>query len=405
MSKGRDRVFAGDYSKYDVRMPAQVVIAAFDILIDIAEKCMYSAEDLHLMRMMVSEVVYPVVAYNGDLIQLFGTNPSGQNLTVIINSLVNSLLMRCCFHTIYPGDENFKDACSVVTYGDDVMGTVAEEYSKFNHISYAEWLAKFDMKFTMPDKESKPTIFMREEAVDFLKRKCVFNKDLGHKVGLLSEDSIYKRLHSHLLSKELTLPMHSAENIESSLHDWFFYGREVYEDRRLKLKQVAEECGIAHLCPALDYSYDKRVNGWKHKYLGEELIEEETDILETQCGDLAVETVDCLDLVRGTAYEPYFWWEHVAANLSFFFMGMVWSLIHRGYKIKIGFPTRGWIYFLVFTTNGLKWWYVLFFIGKFYFDAYFTPIFFKWYVKWMGDQLRDLGILEKKKPRYYTGYY
>jgi hypothetical protein len=28
--------------------------------------------------MMVNEIVYPVMAYNGDLIQLFGTNPSGK---------------------------------------------------------------------------------------------------------------------------------------------------------------------------------------------------------------------------------------------------------------------------------------------------------------------------------------
>nr|APG78883.1 hypothetical protein 1 [Wenzhou picorna-like virus 5] len=275
MSKGKNRVLAGDYSKYDVRMPAQVTIAAFDILIDIAEKCEgYTIDDIHLMKMVVHEVVYPVMAYNGDLIQLFGTNPSGQNLTVIINSLVNSLLLRSCFFTIYP-HKDFKENCAFLTYGDDVIGTVSESCGKFTHITYAEWLAEHDMKFTMPDKESTPTHYMTENDVDFLKRKCVFNEDLGQRVGLLSEDSIFKRLHSHLLSKELTLAMHSAQNIESSLHDWFYYGRDVFEDRRGKLRQVAQECKIEHLCPALEISYDKRVNHWRHKYLGEELEQEE----------------------------------------------------------------------------------------------------------------------------------
>ncbi len=275
MSKGKERVLAGDYSKYDVRMPAQVTIAAFDILIDIAEKCDgYTANDIHLMKMVVNEVVYPVMAYNGDLVQLFGTNPSGQNLTVIINSLVNSLLLRSCFFTIYP-ERNFKENCSFLTYGDDVIGTVSGACGKFTHITYAEWLSEHDMKFTMPDKESTPTHYMTENEVDFLKRKCVFNEDLGRKVGLLSEDSIFKRLHAHLLSKELTLPMHSAQNIESSLHDWFYYGRDVFEDRRSKLRLVAQKCEIEHLCPALEVSYDKRVNHWRHKYLGEELEEDE----------------------------------------------------------------------------------------------------------------------------------
>jgi hypothetical protein len=236
MSKGKDRVLAGDYSKYDVRMPAQVTIAAFDILIDIARKCDgYTPEDIHLMEMMVHEVVYPVMAYNGDLIQLFGTNPSGQNLTVIINSVVNSLLLRCSFFTLYP-NENFKKNCSFLTYGDDVIGTVSADCDCFTHITYAHFLAEHDMKFTMPDKESIPTHYMQEKDVDFLKRKCVYNEDLGRKVGLLSEDSIFKRLHAHLLSKELTLAMHSAQNIESSLHDWFYYGREVLRIARVNSK-------------------------------------------------------------------------------------------------------------------------------------------------------------------------
>jgi hypothetical protein len=277
MSKGAKRVLAGDYSKYDVRMPAQVTIAAFDILIDMAEQCEgYTPEDIHIMKMVVHEVVYPFMAYNGDLIQLFGTNPSGQNLTVIINSLVNSLLLRGAFFTKYP-DKDFKEECAFITYGDDVMGTVSENCPEFTHITYAEYLAQHDMKFTMPDKESTPVHYMNENDVDFLKRKCVFNEDLGCKVGILSEDSIYKRLHAHILSKELTLPMHSAQNIETSLHDWFFYGREVFEDRQQKLKKVATECDIDHLCPALGVSYDKRVNRWRHKYLGEDLDIEEED--------------------------------------------------------------------------------------------------------------------------------
>jgi hypothetical protein len=269
MSKGNDRVLAGDYSKYDIRMPAQATLAAFDVLIDMAEECSdYSNDDVFLMRMLVNELVYPVMAYNGDLIQLFGTNPSGQNLTVIINSLVNALLLRSCFYTIYP-EKCFKDECAFVTYGDDVMGTVSEICDNFNHLSYAAWLSEHDMKFTMPDKTSKPTKYMHEKDVDFLKRKCMYNADLGAKVGILDENSIFKRLHSHLESKELSPAMHAAQNIESSLHDWFYYGREVFESRRSSLRKIAEKCHIEHLCPQLDSGYDERVQVWKDKYLGQ----------------------------------------------------------------------------------------------------------------------------------------
>jgi hypothetical protein len=168
---------------------------------------------------------------------------------------------------------------SLITYGDDVKGSVSAKIPEYNHITVADYLSKHDMKFTMPDKESTPVHYMNEGDVDFLKRSCVYNEDLSTKVGLLSEKSIFKRLHSHLLSKDLTLEMHSAQNIETSLHDWFYYGRDVFEDRRNKLREVARKCEIEHLCPCLDVSYDKRVNIWRHKYLGEDLIEDKEEVL------------------------------------------------------------------------------------------------------------------------------
>jgi hypothetical protein len=149
------------------------------------------------------------------------------------------------------------------------MGTVSEICDNFNHLSYAAWLSEHDMKFTMPDKTSKPTKYMHEKDVDFLKRKCMYNADLGAKVGILDENSIFKRLHSHLESKELSPAMHAAQNIESSLHDWFYYGREVFESRRSSLRKIAEKCHIEHLCPQLDSGYDERVQVWKDKYLGQ----------------------------------------------------------------------------------------------------------------------------------------
>lgn len=344
MSKGRERVLAGDYSKYDLRMPAQIVIAAFDVLIDIAEQCSgYTEDDITLMRNMVNEIAYPILAYNGDLIQLFGTNPSGQNLTVIINSLVNSLLLRCCFFTLYP-HACFKTACAFLTYGDDVIGTIGKAFPKFTHIAYADWLAKHDMKFTMPDKESTPTPYMREQDVDFLKRKCEYNPDLDAKVGLLAEESIYKRLHSHIVSKELTPEMHSAQNIDSSLHDWFYYGREVFEDRREKLRRVAQESGIEHLCLGLKIGYDRRVAVWKHKYRGEPLEGDIEPVLTEQCGsDTTPYVANFHNHCIGDGNQPWYDWEWYALMLgSFLYIPFMVAIWHGKIQCKHGIPTAGW---------------------------------------------------------------
>jgi hypothetical protein len=97
---GKDRILAGDYSKYDLRMPAQVMFAAFRILINIARLCGYSEEDLLIMRGIATDICYAVMAYNGDLLQLIGSNPSGQNLTVYKLNCEFSIISVCILFSL-----------------------------------------------------------------------------------------------------------------------------------------------------------------------------------------------------------------------------------------------------------------------------------------------------------------
>lgn len=271
---GKDRIFAGDYSKYDLRMPAQVMLSAFRIMINLAEASgNYSEEDLLVMRGIATDICHPVVAYDGTLIQLIGSNPSGQNLTVYINSIVNSLLNRCGFYHIYEErrkdldthELTFRQAVALMTYGDDVKGSVHSAFGKFNHISYAKFLADRDMKFTMPDKESTPTEYMRDEDADFLKRKNVFNPDVKMYFGALDEMSIFKSLHATLKSKFLTPEEQACENIDGALREWFAHGRDVYETRREQMKEIALKHNL--ICKETEISYDDRLTTWKDKYL------------------------------------------------------------------------------------------------------------------------------------------
>jgi hypothetical protein len=266
---GLDRILAGDYSKYDLRMSAQLMFAAFRILIDIARsEGEYSERDILVMEGIATDICYPLMAYNGDLIQHFGSNPSGQNLTVYINSIVNSLLMRCAFFEIVQPKSKvrFRDACSLMTYGDDVKSSVKKGYDQFNHISVAEFLSARDMKFTMPDKESTPTPYMDDADADFLKRKNIENPELGLTLGGLDPDSNFKSLHANLRSKAVTKEQQAMQNIDGFLREAFPFGREYYEDRRAELRVVAEKKDLSHGCNMLDVTYDECISRFKEKY-------------------------------------------------------------------------------------------------------------------------------------------
>jgi hypothetical protein len=171
---------------------------------------------------------------------------------------------------------------------------------------------------------------------------------------------------------------HCEEIISSSLHDWFYYGREVFEDRREKLKRVAEIANVTHLCPSLDMSYDKRVNIWRSKYLGEELIEEEESVLEENCGNMFVETVDFLDHCIGTAYDPYFWWEHYVFHLTWIVMPCIWyGLVTNRIRFVWGFPTRGWIFFITMTGINIPLSQYFFWVVRLWLVTYYVPYCFR----------------------------
>lgn len=266
---GDERILAGDYSKYDLRMPAQVMFVAYRIMMDIAKECGYTDRDLIIMEGIATDMCYPLMAYNGDLIQHYGSNPSGQNLTVYINSMVNSLLFRCAYYHVTRDRANvpqFRDVCSLITYGDDAKSSVHEDYPEFNHLAVAEFLEAHDMKFTMPDKESEPTPYMNDEEADLLKRANVYCEDTGMIMGALDEDSIFKSLHAGLKSKVDSREELAMQNIDGALREWFSHGRDVYEMRRAQMIEIAKRAKIIHGCSVVHDTYDKRLQVWRERY-------------------------------------------------------------------------------------------------------------------------------------------
>jgi hypothetical protein len=268
---GKDRVFAGDYSKYDQRMPTQMILAALSILIDLAKECNYTDEDLKVMRAMCGDLAFAYIAYDGDMISLVqGGHISGNSLTVVINSIVGSLNLRCHYFYEYPEEkDSFRDHVAIITYGDDNKGSVSADRPKFNIKRCSEFLARYGQTYTMPDKESELVPYMKDEEAEFLKRNSVYHPALGYPVAALAEDSIFKSLHNYVRGAdcELTEEDACAQNIDSALREWFNHGRETYEKRRVQMQSIAQATGISHLCSRLDVNYSTCCKEWREKYL------------------------------------------------------------------------------------------------------------------------------------------
>lgn len=246
---GIDRIVAGDYKAYDKKMSPKEILAAFDIIIHYCELSgNYTTDDIVVIRGIAEDTAFAVVDFNGDLIQLYGSNPSGNPLTVILNSIVNSLRMRYVYYLLNPDGEvmSFGTKVSLMTYGDDNIMSVHENCNWFNHTSIAQAFAEIGIVYTMADKEEESKPFIHIDDSSFLKRKWRYDENLKCRMGPLDHDSIEKMLMVWVKSKAVTEEYQGVSVICTALQEYFFYGEEIFREKRHMLVNLIEKLGWQH---------------------------------------------------------------------------------------------------------------------------------------------------------------
>ncbi len=246
MQHGKDRMIAGDYAAFDKSMPPAIILAAFQIISNICEAAGFDLDDLRTMKCIAFDTAFPVVDFNGDLIQFFGSNPSGHPLTVIINGLANSLYMRYCFYNVNPRKEcvTFRKYVALLTYGDDNVMGVSNKAPWFNHTAIQDVLARVGITYTMADKEAESVPYINMDDISFLKRSWRYDNDVGFLLAPLEEDSIFKMLTVNVRSDTVCAEAQAIATVESALNEWFFFGREVFESRRSALIDIVRKCDL-----------------------------------------------------------------------------------------------------------------------------------------------------------------
>jgi hypothetical protein len=240
-------------------------------MIHVARQCGYDQRSLDIMSSVASDVAFPVIDYNGELMQFLCSNPSGQNLTVYTNSLVNSLYHRCAFYSLVLAPPLFHTVVSMASYGDDCKMSVMKGYDEFNHTSIASVFEAVGITYTMADKNAESVPYVSGSDAAFLKRLSVWSPQLGVYVAALDEQSIFKSLHtmhkSSLVGVDaLTREGQISEVFDAALLEWFFHGREVYTTRQGELRFIAVKYGFEHQVPHLFMTFDDCVVKWHEQY-------------------------------------------------------------------------------------------------------------------------------------------
>jgi len=266
---GEDRIVAGDYKNYDQKMSSQVLSAAFRIYIDIAREIGYKDEDITIMTVLATEVLFPVIHMNGDVFKIFGSMTSGNSLTTIGNCTCNSLLHRIVFFGLARRMQikvpMFKSVCSLMTYGDDCADSVRPGFDWFNHTNRQDFFAEYGITYTMAVKDKSSVPFINICELSFLKRTPRYDEELDMILGPLDETSIFKSL-QFITKSQLSPEESAAVNMDNALAAWFYHGREVYEKRSLVAFRILEEFDLIPYSRCYGLTYNDFLCTWIQRY-------------------------------------------------------------------------------------------------------------------------------------------
>jgi hypothetical protein len=260
---GKDRMIAGDFGKFDKKMVAQWILAAFKVIDRVLVRAGWSLEDRRIVSCLGSDTAFPLCNLNGDLVEFWGSNPSGHPLTVIINSIVNALYMRYAWKK--GGNElaNFKKQVHLMTYGDDNAMGVSVEAQNFSHTTIQEEMAKIGVRYTMADKSSESVPYINISEFSFLKRCWRWEPELGAHVAQLEEDSIAKMLTKCLPSKVVCPEKQAVDLMHNAMGEYFYYGRDIFEKKRAMFSEVIQKLDLTPYVVRDLPTFDIMIEGYK----------------------------------------------------------------------------------------------------------------------------------------------
>jgi hypothetical protein len=219
-------VFDGDYRKFDKKVMNYLVESAFEVIISVCKQGDFSGEDLTVMRCIAADVANCTADFNGDLIQLIFTHPSGNPLTVVINCVINSLLQRYAYVCENDTLVGFNEGVQPINYGDDNL-TGVKSGINFNHLIMAKHMEAIGMGYTMADKESEPIPFSDLSSVEFLKRR--FEERDGWVYAPLNVKSINRMLTVSVYSRKVDRYAQTADILRAVLFEAYQHGRKKFD--------------------------------------------------------------------------------------------------------------------------------------------------------------------------------
>jgi hypothetical protein len=176
--------------------------------------------------------------YNKDLYLKMKGMPSGVILTLILNSLANSTLMRIAFNRIFNRKIEFNDHVVTANVGDDNASSVTDFVKhKFNMITLQPIYQQMGYVVTPANKQGVVQPFVKFEDLQFVKRKFVAHDKFGW-IAPIETDSIYKSLMFEDVQMGVSPIQRLHDVISGAQREFFLHGRGAFEQFQGELSDL-----------------------------------------------------------------------------------------------------------------------------------------------------------------------
>nr|WKV34516.1 MAG: RNA-dependent RNA polymerase [Riboviria sp.] len=225
----------GDYSCYDGTIPAQVI----DCVRRIAD-AWYDDEFSLQREVLFSSIMYPYHIVGRSVYRVVRGNPSGNPLTTVLNSLVNTILMRYAWTQLAKnynmGHSHYFKYVKAKNFGDDNILCVSNQVPWFNYEALVDIFKTMGMSYNLPDKGQTGY-----DRITFLKRAFRYDSMTNAYMPALNMNSINEMVN---WITEGSNPWEATlSNIEVATREMFHHGKEHYEEFTRKLQLVLQARG------------------------------------------------------------------------------------------------------------------------------------------------------------------
>jgi hypothetical protein len=269
--KNGDKMFDLDYENFDGTTPPEALF----LHPLIANKVYCDAIEFRNARIALTHEVAFRFEIVGDVVyQTFGGNPSGDDNTTIRNSLVGAFYLYMCWIYLAPpwmkSYSAFNQHVASAIVGDDNVVSVSDKAAEFyvpERICHV--LSDFNLKATSASdatgvvgKVAGAVTFKNLNSCVFL--KCGFARrndvDYTRVLPLMDENTINEL--TNWVAVGLNPEDACLENCNTALRMKFFYGRQMFNDFREKLK-----IGWKRQCimPASFHTFDELLFLWRNE--------------------------------------------------------------------------------------------------------------------------------------------